>query len=201
MDKAKLTSQKTGKKKLIHPENPPADPVEDARVLDYAFRDVTPLAGRKIEPQPIRLAKEVGTVKSLSRRASTSSPVAPSSKPVTLPLLSPGDSPGLNKRTAQRLKRGRVEIEGRIDLHGMTQDRAHNALRDFLATSQSLGRRCVLVITGKGLNPQTGVGILKAATPRWLNETPNRERILSFVEAQPQHGGGGALYIYLRRPK
>jgi DNA-nicking Smr family endonuclease len=103
------------------------------------------------------------------------------------------------------LKRGRYAIEGRIDLHGMTQDRAHAALLGFVERSARQGLRCVLVITGKGLrrldDEGSGgeIGILRNAAPRWLNEAPNRARILAFTAAQPRHGGGGALYVLLRR--
>lgn len=177
------------------------EPSEDARLLEHAFRDVEPLPGRKINADgPARPAAPKSPAPIIRRRAGKVASPAAAAKP-KLPPLEMGAAPGLDKRMAQKLKRGKVEIDGRIDLHGMTQDRAYRALGDFLATSQSLGRRCVLVITGKGLNPETGAGVLKTATPRWLNEQPNRGRVLSFAQAQPQHGGGGALYVYLRRPK
>ncbi len=96
--------------------------------------------------------------------------------------------------------------DARIDLHGMTQDDAHGTLRDFITASARAGRRCVLVITGKGLrrlgddsSADAGIGVLRNAVPRWLNEAPNRARILAFAAAQPCDGGGGALYVLLRR--
>jgi DNA-nicking Smr family endonuclease len=99
-----------------------------------------------------------------------------------------------------------MPIEARIDLHGMTQTEAHRALDSFLARAHCDGRRCVLVITGKGLRKPAEdegyggeTGILRSAVPRWLNEAPNRARILAFAWAQPNHGGGGALYVLLRR--
>ena len=89
-----------------------------------------------------------------------------------------------------------MAIDGRIDLHGMTQDAAHAALTGFIAHSHEAGRRCVLVITGKG---RAGGGVLRAQVPRWLNQGPLRERILGFSYARPQHGGDGALYVLIRR--
>ena len=90
----------------------------------------------------------------------------------------------------------------------MTQDDAHRALGDFIVRCVQRGLRCVLVITGKGLRrlaeDEAGgrvgeIGILRNAVPRWLNEAPNRARVLAFAAAQPRDGGGGALYVLLRR--
>jgi DNA-nicking Smr family endonuclease len=94
-----------------------------------------------------------------------------------------------------------MAVEGRLDLHGMTQAEAHPALTDFLAGAQDAGKRCVLVITGKGLRPDGRAGVLRDAVPGWLNSPPNRRRILSFTPATPADGGTGALYILLKRLK
>jgi DNA-nicking Smr family endonuclease len=127
---------------------------------------------------------------------------------VALPMLGYTSTPGLDARTSERLKRGQLPIEGRLDLHGMSQGEARRALDGFIAEAHASGRRAVLIITGKGLKPRhdyedpwhgIGRGILKQATPRWLNEAPNRARVLAFTEAQPRHGGGGALYVLIRR--
>ncbi|HEV2550387.1 MAG TPA: Smr/MutS family protein [Stellaceae bacterium] len=115
-----------------------------------------------------------------------------------LPPLTHDASPGLDRRTAERLRQGALPIEARLDLHGMTQEEAHRALDAFLARAAAAGKRCVLVITGKG-GRSSGDGVLRAAVPRWLNEPPNRARLLAFVLAQPPHGGAGALYILLKR--
>lgn len=115
------------------------------------------------------------------------------------PALGHGTTPGVDKRTAERMKRGRMEIDGRIDLHGMSQDAAHAALASFVARGYEDGRRCVLVITGKGL--RQGSGILRASVPRWLNEPGFRERVLGFSYAQPRDGGEGALYVLLKRKR
>lgn len=115
------------------------------------------------------------------------------------PALSPGSAAGLDQRTLIRLKRGLLRPETQIDLHWMTQGEAHAALGQFLAAAQQAGRRCVLVITGKGYRSDGAVGVLKANVPRWLNEPPNRERILAFAFAASRDGGEGALYVLLRR--
>ena len=116
-----------------------------------------------------------------------SSPVDPVPPPVPQKI-----GTGLDRRSAQRLRRGQMPIEARLDLHGMTQAEAHDALARFLARSQTAGLRAVLVITGKS-------GVLYGAVPRWLEEGGNHSRILASTRAQAQHGGAGALYLLLRR--
>jgi DNA-nicking Smr family endonuclease len=133
-------------------------------------------------------------------------PVLPAARPERRPTphqarrssaaLDPHRPVGLDRRTWLRLKRGQVALEQTLDLHGRTQDDAHRALSSFLASAQAAGRRCVLVVTGKGL--ESG-GTLRHMVPRWLNEGANRERIVAFCPAQARHGGTGALYILLRR--
>jgi DNA-nicking Smr family endonuclease len=100
----------------------------------------------------------------------------------------------LDRRSAQRVKRGAIAIEARLDLHGMTQTEAHAALSRFLARAQKNGSRTVLVITGKS-------GVLHGAVPRWLNEDAHRGIVLAISRAHTQHGGEGALYLMLRRKK
>jgi DNA-nicking Smr family endonuclease len=80
----------------------------------------------------------------------------------------------------------------------MTQEEARRALDAFLARAAQAGKRSVLVITGKGGRGSSD-GVLRAAVPRWLNEAPNRARLLAFAPAQPPHGGAGALYLLLKR--
>ncbi|MGB0681307.1 MAG: Smr/MutS family protein [Magnetovibrionaceae bacterium] len=115
------------------------------------------------------------------------------------PAMSHGSAPGLDNRTKQKLRRGKIDIEGRLDLHGMTQDQAFGALTRFLASSRSRGRRAVLIITGKGLRRDGTIGALRQAVPRWLNEEPNRAHVTAFDSAQARDGGEGALYVLLRR--
>ena len=115
-----------------------------------------------------------------------------------VPDLDVGQMPGLDKRSAQRLVRGALSIEGRIDLHGLTRDQAQSRLLNFLAQAHERGKRNVLVITGKGSG---GTGVLKTEVPRWLNLPQVREKILGFSYAQPKDGGDGALYVLIRRQR
>jgi len=115
--------------------------------------------------------------------------------------LTHGSTAGVDKRTAERFKKGDMEIEARLDLHGLTREAAHTALTRFILGSAEAHRRMVLVITGKGRQSEDGAGILKTEVPRWLNEPGLRGLILSFSYAQPRHGGEGALYVFLKRER
>lgn len=115
----------------------------------------------------------------------------------------PKDAPigaGLERRTAQKLRRGQIPIDASLDLHGMTQSEAYASLRSALQRSQALGHHCLLVITGKGTG-RANSGILKAMVPHWLDQSINRNRVLAFKTAQPQHGGAGAIYVLLRKQR
>ena len=112
--------------------------------------------------------------------------------------LAHGRTAGVDRRQAERLSRGRLTVEATLDLHGLTQAAARERLDVFIAAQSEAGRRCVLVITGKGLMKEDG-GVLRQQVPRWLNQSPNRGRVLAFDYAQPKHGGMGALYVLLKR--
>ena len=118
-----------------------------------------------------------------------------------LPDLEVGKNGGTDRRTADRLRRGRLAIDMRIDLHGLTLEMAYRRLVVFLHAAQSDGARCVLVITGKGSRTPRGLGLLREAVPRWLNEMALRSLVLSVSHARPKDGGEGALYILIRKPK
>jgi DNA-nicking Smr family endonuclease len=127
---------------------------------------------------------------------------APAEAREAMPTLAPAPPPtgtGLDRRNAQRLKRGQMAIAARLDLHGMTQAEAHRALRSFLLRCHEEERRTVLVITGKGT--RDGEGVLRRAVPRWLDEPGLRPVVLAREEAQPRDGGGGAFYVLLRRKR
>jgi DNA-nicking Smr family endonuclease len=105
----------------------------------------------------------------------------------------------LDRRTETRLKRGQIQIEGRIDLHGMTQEAAHDALVGFISKSCQQGKRCVLVITGKGR--LSAPGKIRQNLSGWLYDYPLTGMVLRHVIAQPVDGGAGAFYVYLKRQK
>lgn len=96
----------------------------------------------------------------------------------------------------RRIVRGRDEIAGRLDLHGLDQDRARQALHDFLLRAHDDGARAVLVITGKG---QMGDGVLRRRAPEWLADPALRPIVAGLAQADRHHGGEGAFYIALKR--
>ncbi|MEQ8604914.1 MAG: Smr/MutS family protein [Marivibrio sp.] len=111
------------------------------------------------------------------------------------PDLAPGRTPGLDRRSAERLRRGKLPIDGRLDLHGMSREAAHAAVEAFVLRAHATGKRCVIVVTGKGR------GILKESAPHWLNLPPLRDKIIAIETCRPEHGGDGALYVLLRRQR
>jgi DNA-nicking Smr family endonuclease len=158
----------------------------DAALWQEAVRGVAPLQRRRpgSAPEPA-----VATARRSAIPIEGGAPRQPA--PPTLDRLA-----GIDRATAERLKRGLRSIEASLDLHGMTQGEAHRALAEFVCASSDAGRRCLLVITGRGLD---GPGILRNSVPRWLEEGQLRRRILAIAPAQPRHGGAGALYLLLRR--
>ena len=113
----------------------------------------------------------------------------------------------MDSKAFTRLKRGKLSPEARIDLHGMTLDRAHGALNRFILQSQGRGLRLGLVITGKGAreDPYDPLprprGVLKRQVPMWLQQAPLAQAVLQTAPAHIRHGGDGALYVYLRRAR
>ena len=107
----------------------------------------------------------------------------------------------LGRRLKQRVARGREAIEARLDLHGLTQAQAHSALLRFLRGAHARDARLVLVITGKGAAGDSGRGVLRRHVPQWLGLPEFRALVVGFEDAHAAHGGAGALYVRLRRPR
>lgn len=116
--------------------------------------------------------------------------------PASPPPLTHGATAGIDRRTADRFTRGKMTIDGRLDLHGHGREAAHIALNAFIKRHVGAGSRALLVITGKGTR---GEGVLRRDVPQWLNDAPLRGQILSYSHAQPRDGGKGALYVLLKR--
>lgn len=169
--------------------------MRDSDLWRYVTRNVTPYRPqRHPTPDPERLEPEPRMVP--DREADFSAPSPPPAKRAPLPLKL-GAVAAMDKRTGQRFKRGDMPIDGRIDLHGMTLDQAHAALTGFIRRSYAQGARCVVVVTGKG--GAQGTGKIRRETPDWLNRPDLRPLILAVTEARQHHGGGGALYVLLKR--
>jgi len=176
---------------------------EDKLLWAHAMRDAKPARRRRPPPAspapPVEKPPPEGAKPAKARRPTRAQPLPPKVKDKTpAPPLAAGAVVNIDRRTADRLKRGQMAVEATLDLHGHTQAEAHRELNGFLARAHAAGRRCVLIVTGKGAS-KSGGGVLRAEVPKWLNESPNRGRIVAFAGARPQHGGGGALYVLLRR--
>ena len=141
--------------------------------------DGPPPAPVKIKPPPAR------------------EPRALAAKPPPPPLAP------LGRRERSRLAKGRSEIDARLDLHGMTQARAHRRLITFLQHAHADGATFVLVITGKGRvsASESERGVLRRQVPLWLGLPELRSLVVGFEEAHIGHGGEGALYVRVRRAR
>jgi len=173
-------------------DRPPA-PADDAQLWRRVAQSVTRLSKRRASPVfPPPAAAVIAPQAEVPRRTASAvpRPVGPPARPP--PELRAGAAPGVDRATHDRLKRGQLPIEAKLDLHGYDREQAHRALNLFVEASADQGRRCLLLVTGKS-------GVLRAEAPRWLNETPNRTRLIAFTAAQPRHGGAGALYLLLKR--
>ena len=120
--------------------------------------------------------------------------------------LAVGNTDNLDKNTAEKFRKGQFKIEARIDLHGRTEKEAFAAVEDFVKNSYICGRRCVLIITGKGIKREDDAwyeakGIIREALPKWLNHPDIRPFVLSMSPALPADGGSGAMYVLLKRKR
>lgn len=113
----------------------------------------------------------------------------------------------MDRKNYTKLKRGKLQPEARIDLHGMTVAQAHPVLNRFILDAYAKGRRLVLVITGKGKDKEdrgpipVRRGVLKHQVPEWLTIPPLGQVVLQVSQAHLKHGGSGAYYVYLRRAR
>lgn len=162
-----------------------------------AMKNTKPLKGRRARPMQQRSAKRADPLpERVPPRAGTRSPAPP-------PPLDPAAASGLDRATADRLRRGKLEPEARLDLHGLTVAQAERALARFLERAQGAGCKMVLVITGKGLREASrqGAGRIRGEFPHWLNRPENRARVHGVRTAHARHGGSGAFYLMVRRPR
>ena len=178
--------------------------VHDRSLWDEVARTIRPLgkSALKLSTVPVTLSRQINLFVP-SKPLAAKSAVHKAPPPIT----------GFDRRTEQRLMRGKVEIESRIDLHGMNLEEARLRLLDFIAHRRQQGLGLVLVITGKGASPFAShtlhgrdhfyaperEGRLRRQLPEWLHEAQFRTHVTGFQPAHPKHGGGGAFYVKLRR--
>ena len=194
---------------------------DEAADWDHTAKTIVPLKRAKSR---VRAAREASTDEVPPRlvKETVTAPVRGRAKPPAgagpdaMPSLAARKNAvppiaDFDRKNAKKLRSGRVEIEARLDLHGMRQDEAHHALRAFLVRAHGRGLRWVLIITGKGsfsgrandkgedVIPLRDRGVLKRNVPRWLEEPDLRALVVSFTEAAAAHGGEGAMYVHLRK--
>jgi DNA-nicking Smr family endonuclease len=110
-----------------------------------------------------------------------------------------GQVRGLDAKIFRKLKTGEFSVQGHLDLHGMNADQAKIAVIDFLRRSYMEGKRCVLLIPGRGRNSPLGQGVLRQELTTWLTQAPLKRIVLAFTTALPKHGGSGAVYLLMRQ--
>lgn len=183
----------------MSPRSRKALSLEDRILWQKVARSVTPLAGKTIDDEEAET--EEFSVLLQASRGSELQPLKPQARQVatTIAPVRPHAQPqSLDRPTRMRLAKGRLPIEGKVDLHGLTQREAHSLLLSFLRRAQEDGRRHVLVVTGKGTSLGSE-GVLRRAVPGWLATPPFRLLVSGHEWAATRHGGAGALYVRLRR--
>ena len=108
-------------------------------------------------------------------------------------------APGLDRSLLKKLRKGQYSIQGQVDLHGMNRDEARVAVEGFIEASRRAGKRCVLIVHGRGLNSEGNVPVLKEKVKTWLERGRIARQVLAFASARPGDGGAGAIYVLLRR--
>jgi DNA-nicking Smr family endonuclease len=157
--------------------------------LEEAFfrevlKDVRPLE-RRLAP-PARPPKRFKPPENAPRPAATLAPKAP--------VHTDAKAPVIGGHREAHMRKGRLEPEAKLDLHGYRQEAAYQALERFLQRARGLGQRVVLVVTGKG-------GVLRDLLPKWLGEYEFRELVAGISTAHIKHGGDGAFYVAIKRQR
>jgi DNA-nicking Smr family endonuclease len=167
----------------------------DRTLWDHVKRSIKPLrktAADLVLEEPVAEkapAQKKSPKPSVSRNMAAPAPRAPSQPPLV----------AIERRVKQRVARGSIPIDARIDLHGRTQNEAHRALFAFLQRVQDNEATLVLVITGKGSTGEGQRGVLKRQVPMWLAQPEFRGLVVGFETAHVSHGGEGALYVRVRK--
>lgn len=185
-----------------------ADKVERVRVKSRAHPAVP-----DAEPEPPKPTARTSAAARTARAPALQAPPAtvkpagppPPRRPAPASTAAPRPRapalPAIDRKTIRRLGSGQLDLDARLDLHGMTQDEAHRALRAFLAACRNRGDRFTLVITGKGGAASIDHGergVLRRNVPRWLAEPDLAPLVVGIAQAAIRHGGSGALYVRVR---
>jgi len=211
LQKAAAAEEERAKKAKAAPPPPPepAAPLPERQKSELELWEEATLGARKVERGPERVA-----------------PARPSLPPDkywhpdleavdALRAIVSGDAPfdigdsdeyvegwvtGLDRAIVGKLRRGEFAVQGHVDLHGLTRGEAKAAVDDFLRKARGAGKRCVLVVHGRGLHSKDQLPVLKDALKTWLASARFARHVLAYATARPADGGAGAVYVLLRRP-
>ncbi|MGE4553887.1 MAG: Smr/MutS family protein [Desulfovibrionaceae bacterium] len=186
------------------PPEPPAEPDED-ELFSSAMRGVKPIhegtAGRDVPPQPEIPPPPAPAPDDDARALSSFLRGEIEFELEFTEEYMRGFVRGLDPRDFQKLKAGALSTEAHLDMHGLNAEQAYDALLFFLRESYLQGKRCVLLIPGRGLGSPGGYSVLRAELRAWLTREPLRRIVLAFCTALPRDGGAGALYVLLRKKR
>ncbi|MDY0001508.1 MAG: Smr/MutS family protein [Polyangia bacterium] len=192
------------RRERIEAASPPAPepPVGEEQAYRQAMAGVQPL------PQDTRVGAARSAPKGAPRReedaeafarlADLVAGIGPFEISDTLEFVE-GLAQGVDRRLLRRLRKGEYAMQGHLDLHGLTRDEAREAVEGFVASSRTQGKRCVLIIHGRGLNSKEKEPVLKPALVAWLSRGRLGRQVLAFCTARPTDGGAGAVYVLLRK--
>jgi len=174
---------------------------EDRALWRRVTETVKPLHKSPPDPEPEKPAEPARPMNKKPAPQTAPSYVTKPSQPKPAPSLSP-----IDKKLTRRIARGARAVDGKVDLHGLTQREAHARLLSYLQMARARGDRLVLVVTGKGKLEgasewwEEGTrGVLRRSVPEWLATPPFRVMVVGFERAHARKGGDGALYVQLRR--
>jgi DNA-nicking Smr family endonuclease len=155
-------------------------------------------------PLPMALAKpKAPELPHVALKRANAARVLP--KPVVASAKPKPPAPVADAGGHKKVRRGKLDIDARIDLHGMRQIEAQTALAGIIGRTRADGGRCILVVTGKGrpvdpgedfITPQPGV--IRRRLPEWLGGSGIREHVAGYAQANAKDGGSGAFYVLLK---
>jgi DNA-nicking Smr family endonuclease len=201
----RAASEPPAAKAPVAPPSPPAPPVEpsDADLWAAAVADARPVEGRSkvVEPAtprvpaPVFWHPDLDAIRELEALVSGEAPfdIADSDEFIE------GRVSGLDPALVRKLRRGEFSVQAHLDLHGKSRAEAKGEVDAFLRRSREQGKRCVLLVHGRGLHSKDQVPVLKDALRNWLATARFGRHVLAFATARPQDGGAGAVYVLLRR--
>lgn len=180
-------------------------PENGDKLWEVVTKDVTKLKNVEIVPAqgPVK-AKE--PPKEKKTKPSAKAGVIQAALSPMLTKIAAAKPSGTDRKTDDKIRKGLMEIDAKLDLHGNNAANARKKLLAFVLSSHGKGKRCILLITGKGQGGaqtaewyESTKGIIRREFRLWLEDPSVRGLILSITEAQPKHGGSGAFYIYLKK--